>query len=291
MHNQRIALIATGGTIASLANASGEYNSGSLSIDSVIPSELLNNLDVINLFNIDSCDMTSAKLLRLATKIKELSDDCRYRAMIVTHGTDSMVESALFIYLTYKTTKPVIFTGAMRSANAKDFDGIDNFNLALKSCNHSGVFIAMGGKLLCASQAIKTDCNSLESFKTKPSPIVVQGLFEIPKKLPKASILHSHAGDSYVNPYADIIIYAGLGNGSVPHITKKKLCALAQRGKIIVRSSICTYGYVSRHTQDEQCGFIASGYFNPLQSKIVSMLAYQNTRDTFDRYAHSLALS
>lgn len=287
----KIAVIATGGTIASFADDNGEYKSGSLSIDTVLPEYLFQNLDVINLFAIDSCDMTPTKLLKLAHKVKELANNDTYKAIIITHGTDSMVDSAFFIYLTHKSPKPVIFTGAMRSANAKDFDGVDNFLLALNSCEQSGVFIAMGGKLLCASKAVKTDSLDTRAFGIKVSPTISQGIFDIPKKLPKAVILYSYAGDEGVDVSADIIIYAGLGNGSIPKKAKKKLTEASKSGVIVIIASSCWHGCVSTKTEDKVLGFIASGYFSPYQARIIAMLASISSKEIFSNFGYKLDIS
>ena len=285
----KIALISTGGTIASVVDKNGEYKSGELAIKEILPQSLLQNVDIIELFSVDSSDMTRKRLLALAKTIEKTAKNDKYKAIIVTHGTDSMSESAFFAYLTHKSDKPLIFTGAMRSSNAKDFDGVDNFQLALKACDgKKGVFIAMGGEFICASKAVKFNANDIKAFSYKKSPNISQGFFDIPKKLPKAIILYSFAGDDAKCAKADIVVYAGLGAGTMPQSAKKNLAKLAKQKSIIVRSSVCASGYVAPKSEDEELGFIACGYFNPFQARILAMLSEQNSKEIFIKYAHEI---
>lgn len=282
----KIALIATGGTIASKLDANKEYISGTTPITSIFPNELLNGIEVFTPFSVDSSDIDSKKLLKLTNLIQKLC--LSFDAVIITHGTDSMCESAFFAYLTIKHKKPIIFTGAMRSSTDKEFDGIKNFAFALKNIDKCGVFIAMNNKLINAKNAIKKDTLSLDSFDLKLTPNIPQGIFDIPKKLPKCAILYSHAGNSATIPKDSNIVYAALGNGTIPIKSKLKLINLAKKGKIVIRASICQNGCITTLSSDEENGFIASGFFNLLQARIIVMLAGAKSLEIFKRYAYEI---
>lgn len=282
----KIALIATGGTIASKLDSNKEYISGTTPIDSIFPNELLSGIKIFTPFSVDSSDIDSKKLLKLTKLIKKLCE--KFDAIIITHGTDSMCESAFFAYLTIDAKKPIIFTGAMRSSTDLEFDGIENFKFALKNIDKQGVFIAMNNKLINAKDAIKKDTLSLDAFDTKPSPNIPQGVFDIPKKLPKCAILYAYAGDDCFVPRASNVVYAGLGNGTIPSKSKLKLINLAKKGKIVVRASICQNGCITTLSSDIENGFIACGFFNLLQARIVVMLADTKSLEFFKRYAYEI---
>jgi L-asparaginase len=279
----KIAIISTGGTIASSLDSNNEYKSGSISINEILPKELTNNIKIYEPFSVDSSDITPKKLLKLAKLIQKKQE--KFDAIIVTHGTDTMCESAFFMHLVNKSTVPIIFTGAMRSSNAHDFDGIDNFKFALANIDKCGVFIAMNSKLINASSVAKVHTTDLDAFCEKRSPNIPQGIFNIPHRLPKTVILYPHSNNCFINLKVDIIVYAGFGNGTIPQKAKSKLVA---SNKIIIRASICPNGEVLSKIEDESFGFISSGYFNPLQARILAMLAKEQSREIFTRYAHEI---
>ncbi len=133
-----IALLATGGTIAgSGASASlGSYKSGELGIKELlkaIPS--LNKIARIQgeqISNIGSQDMNEEIWFKLAKRAQELLDNSRIQGIIITHGTDTLEESAYFLNLVLRSTKPVVLVGAMRNASSLSADGALNLYNALE---------------------------------------------------------------------------------------------------------------------------------------------------------------
>lgn len=186
-----IAILATGGTIAGLAdlstkecraNHSDEYSAGVLGIDEILDSlakkgykkhkktkKSLQNLAHIStkqIANIDSADMSDEVWLALAREI-ERAFEGEVDGIVITHGTDTLEESAYFLHLVAKTQKPIVLVGAMRPANVPNSDGGKNLYNAIALAAHKdakGVMIAMAGKILSPRYASKAHTHRLDAF-------------------------------------------------------------------------------------------------------------------------------
>lgn len=186
-----IAILATGGTIAGLAdlstkeclaNHSDEYSAGVLSIDEILDSlakkgykkhkktkKSLQNLAHIStkqIANIDSADMSDEVWLTLAREIEAVFAG-KVDGIVITHGTDTLEESAYFLHLVAKTQKPIVLVGAMRPANVPNSDGGKNLYNAIALAAHKdtkGVMIAMAGQILSPRQASKAHTHKLNAF-------------------------------------------------------------------------------------------------------------------------------
>ncbi|RDU51869.1 asparaginase [Helicobacter sp. MIT 01-3238] len=186
-----IAILATGGTIAGLAdlstkeclaNHSDEYSAGVLSIDEILDSlakngykkhkktkKSLQNLARIStkqIANIDSVDMSDEVWLTLAREIEAVFSG-KVDGIVITHGTDTLEESAYFLHLVAKTQKPIVLVGAMRPANVPNSDGGKNLYNAIALAAHKdakGVMIAMAGQILSPRYASKAHTHKLNAF-------------------------------------------------------------------------------------------------------------------------------
>lgn len=186
-----IAILATGGTIAGLAdlstkecraNHSDEYSAGVLSIDEILDSlakngykkhkktkKSLQNLARIStkqIANIDSVDMSDEVWLTLAREIEAVFSG-KVDGIVITHGTDTLEESAYFLHLVAKTQKPIVLVGAMRPANVPNSDGSKNLYNAIALAAHKdakGVMIAMAGQILSPRYASKAHTHKLNAF-------------------------------------------------------------------------------------------------------------------------------
>ena len=136
----KIVVLATGGTIVS-SGASAVQVTG-YSIDKVRVDDILATVPALSdiarieaeqISNIDSGSMTSAVWLKLASRIEALASDPDVAGFVVTHGTDTMEETAFFLHLMLHTAKPVVFTGAMRPATAVSADGPFNLYNAVRA--------------------------------------------------------------------------------------------------------------------------------------------------------------
>ena len=131
---KHIVIVATGGTIAGTGNLgkSAVYEAGKISIDEVIESIPMINeiaeLSEVQLFNEDSNEINEEKWITLANTLNEIVSRDDVDGVVVTHGTDTLDETAYFLNLTVNTVKPVVITGAMRPATATSADGPMNLS-------------------------------------------------------------------------------------------------------------------------------------------------------------------
>ncbi len=312
-----IALLATGGTIAgSGASASlGSYKSGELGIKELlkaIPS--LNRLARIlgeQISNIGSQDMTEEVWFKLAKRTQELLDDSRIQGVVITHGTDTLEESAYFLNLVLRSTKPIVLVGAMRNASSLSTDGALNLYNALsvalneKSAN-KGVLVVMDDNIFSAREAIKTHTTHTSTFKALNSGAIGSvyygktryymqplrkhttesefSLSQLKTPLPKVDIIYTHAGmtpdlfHASLNSHAKGVVIAGVGNGNVSAGFLKAMQEASEMGVVIVRSSRVGSGEITSGEIDDRA-FITSDNLNPQKARVLLQLALTKTND------------
>lgn len=170
-----IMVIATGGTIAGVADDSGAYQCGVLHIDKLLDSISkvydLAEIHTVQPYSIDSADIGDREWLILAQCVNEALKNPLYVGVVIAHGTDSMEESAFFVDCLFDTYKPIIFTGAMRPSNALGYDGARNLYSAilLATCAdsmHRGVMICMNDRIIPARYAIKAHTLNVDAFSS-----------------------------------------------------------------------------------------------------------------------------
>ena len=170
---KRITLITTGGTIAMRRDEETRSLSPALSGEDLLRAipEIADkvSLTVREFSNIPSEYMTPAMMLRLSRVID--MEAAESDGIVVTHGTDTLEETAYFLSLVLRTTKPVVLTGAMRDAEALDADGPANLALAIRvACEEKaksrGVLATMHGKIWSARSVSKRHANRVDAFDT-----------------------------------------------------------------------------------------------------------------------------
>src|SRR5690348_12881420 len=132
--NQRarpnIVILATGGTIAGAGTGGAAYTSGQFKVQDLIRAvpgiEKIANLEGEQVANIGSQDMNDQVWLKLANRANQLLARPDVDGIVITHGTDTMEETAYFLNLVLKSDKPVVLTGSMRPATAVSADGPGN---------------------------------------------------------------------------------------------------------------------------------------------------------------------
>ena len=174
-------IIGTGGTIAGVAPSAGStagYQAGALPIGQILDSVpglsgLVpeGRLATEQVFSIPSEQMSGAHWLQLAGRLRAwLSGDEAPDAIVITHGTDTLEETAFFLSLVLPPTRPVLLTGAMRPASALSADGPGNlydacrFALAARQAGIGGVFVSFGGRVLRADAVYKQHANRTDAF-------------------------------------------------------------------------------------------------------------------------------
>ncbi len=312
-----IALLATGGTIAGsgASASSGSYKSGELGIKELlkaIPS--LNKIARIQgeqISNIGSQDMTEEVWFKLAKRAQELLDNSRIQGVVITHGTDTLEESAYFLNLVLRSTKPVVLVGAMRNAASLSTDGALNLYNALsvalneKSAN-KGVLVVMDDSIFSAREAVKTHTTHTSTFKALNSSAIGSvyygktryymqplrkhttesefSLSQLKTPLPKVDIIYTHAGmtpdlfQASLNSHAKGVVIAGVGNGNVSAGFLKAMQEASEMGVLIVRSSRVGSGGVILGEIDDKA-FITSDNLNPQKARVLLQLALTKTND------------
>ena len=181
-------IIATGGTIAGRADLAADtvgYRAGELTVDQLMASvpglDNLANLSGEQLCNIDSKDMQEEIWLRLLHRVEAAAARNNVDGIVITHGTDTMEETAYFLQLTVKTDKPVVLTGAMRPATAVSADGPMNLRHSVQvaadeGAQGRGVLVVMNGQIDAAENVTKVNVNALQAFQSPgwgPAGVVV----------------------------------------------------------------------------------------------------------------------
>ena len=317
----RVHIIATGGTIAGTAgdaSATVGYKAGELTVDQLIGSvpglKDLAELTGEQLCNIDSKDMQESIWLRLAKHVSEAAARKDVDGIVITHGTDTLEETAFFLQLALNTDKPVVLTGAMRPATAISADGPMNIWQSVrvasdKKATGRGVLVVMNGQIHSATSVTKTDINALEAFRSPgkgPAGVIVSNTVfwhkdntnvlscknkckfstEGLSRLPKVRIIYGHVGcddDLFVRAAltdgAKGLVYAACGNGSVPENLKEIFESVIASGVPVVIATRCGEGIVMLPKPMTKDGFIASGPLNPQKAKILLQLALTKTKD------------
>ncbi len=315
-----IHLLATGGTIAgSGQSATGSrYTPSQLGIETVLESvpQLQDVAHVTGeqLMKVSSQDMTDSLWLVLSHRVNELLARADVQGVVITHGTDTMEETAYFLHLTVQSPKPVVLTGAMRASTALSADGPLNLynavvTAAAPESTGRGVLVVMNSLILGADDVTKTNTIQVQAFQSPnagplgyvfnnratyyhPAPAEPHTFFDVNRlqQLPRVGIVYGYAGMEadmlaplLANKYQGIV-YAGVGNGNIHQRAFPLLIQARERGIQVVRSARIPTGPTTLEAEvdDTRYGFIASGELNPQKARVLLMLALTRTSDWKD---------
>jgi len=313
-----VLVIATGGTIAGVGEAgkSVGYTAGQIGASPELFTKALTGIEkVANIYtyqfcNIASDDLTVREWIDLANLINMLAQEETYDGFVITHGTDTIEETAYFLNLTVKTEKPVVITGAMRPATAISADGSMNLyeSIALAASTQAKgkeVLLVFADKIYGARDVTKINTHITDAFDSRgfgcigymqdSKPIIsyqsmklskLQSEFDVSEltSLPKVEIayfsLDADAGvlDYYKNSGAKGIVIAGAGDGCYSEPWRTKTAEMGKDGYPIVRSSRTGSGDVSAD-EENFANSISAGSLNPQKARILLMLALTKTDD------------
>ena len=313
----KVHVLATGGTIAGRQVSTGpRYRAGVLGIEALMDAvpalRGLADFSSEQVVNIGSQDMDESVWLGLAHRVNDLlAASSDVDGVVITHGTDTLEETACFLDLTVNSAKPVVLVGAMRPAGALGADGAANlFDAALVAANPDsagrGVLVVMHGSLFEARDVTKVSTSALSAFAAPNSGPLGQlidgrihygqrtGLspkrpgFDVSRldKLPPVGIIYGHAGASALLVKALVgagcrgIVSAGVGSGNLPHDVLAALADASDRGVVVVRASRVFSGLTLRNVEvdDARFGFVAAGALNPQKARVLLQLALTRTR-------------
>lgn len=303
--DSRVVVIGTGGTIAGTAARPGAhlgYTAGALAaadLVAAVPALAGQPLETLSLAQLDSCDMDHATWQRLALALTEQLARPDVAGIVVTHGTDTLEESAYFVDQVVAAAKPVVFTAAMRPATAPSPDGPQNLVDAVTLARYAGargVLAVLGGTVWAGAELRKLhgyrvdafgggdagplaviEDSVLRRFRDWPAtqPGHAHALQADPARWPVVEIVTSHAGargatvDALVAAGALGLVIAGTGNGSV----HRELLAAARKaqggGVRVLRASRCVAGGVVGAPEH---ALPTAGSLTPAQARVRLML-------------------
>ncbi len=314
-----VTILATGGTIAGAAATGTQagYTSGAVGIDTMIAAvpgiTELANIKGEQISQVGSQDMSFEILLKVAKRINELLATPAVDGIVVTHGTDTLEESAFFLNLVVKSDKPVVMVGSMRPSTAVSADGPLNLYNAVAiagdpEAKGRGVLVVMNDWIHAAHSLTKTSTTAVQTFMSPLRGLVgvaaygnndfynrpvwkhtTQSEFDISgvTTLPRVDIVYAYADmpadaiDSAARNGAKGIVIAGVGNGNMNKASVDAAARVARNGVVVVRSSRVATGSVGRNVEldDDKLNFIASDELNPQKSRILLSLALLRPRD------------
>ena len=318
-----VVILATGGTIAGTgasSTATVGYTAAKVGVERLIEAvpEIKKVAEVSGeqVFQVASESMTDELWLKLAKRVNALLAQPNVDGIVITHGTDTMEETAYFLNLVVKSSKPVVMVGAMRPSTAISADGpINLYNAVViassKESAGKGVLVALNDQINGARDVTKTNTATLDTFKAQDFGLLgyvqnskahfyrastrkhtTETEFDVSKldALPAVDIDYGHANANTVALKAFAaagdkgVIYAGVGDGSLAAQVKPTLEQLRKAGMIIVRSSRTGQGIVARNGEadDDALDFVVSDTLNPQKARILLMLALTKTSNTKD---------
>jgi L-asparaginase len=326
----RIVVLATGGTIAGAAGSDVQagYTSGQVGVDQLLDAvpqaRKLANLRGEQISNIGSQDMNDEVWIKLATRVNELLAQPDVSGVVITHGTDTIEETAYFLNLVVKSAKPVVLTASMRPSTALSADGPLNFYNAVgvaanREAAGRGVMVVINDWIHGAGSLTKTSTTAVQTFMSPLSGLlgtVAYGevewyrgpvgkntstsAFGIDRStvLPRVDVIMATENmdgaliNAAVAAGAKGIVIAGVGNGNMTASALDALAAQAKRGIVCVRSSRVTTGQVGRNVEvkDDSLNLVASLGLNPQKARVLLRVALLRSSDPkviqryFDEY-------
>ena len=316
-----VVILATGGTIAgagaSAAN-SATYAAAKVPVDKLIAGlpeiAKVANVRGEQTFQIASESFTNDNLLTLAKRVSALAKQADVDGIVVTHGTDTLEETAYFLNLVVRTSKPIVVVGSMRPGTALSADGALNLYNAVnvaasKDASGKGVLVTMNDEINSGRDVTKSINIRTEAFKSQWGALgmVVEGKnywFRAPVKrhtaqsefnideinaLPQVDIAYGYGSvpaSSYeaIGKGAKAIIHAGTGNGSVADRVVPTLQKLRADGVQVIRSARVPAGFVLRNAEqpDDKNDWVVAHDLNPQKARILAMVALTKPLSTAD---------
>lgn len=314
--SNKIAIIFTGGTISMKIDPRIHAAIPALSSEEIMAMvtniEKFSEIEIINFSNLPSPHITPKKMMELSILVNEVIKRDDITGVVVTHGTDTLEETAYLLDLTVNSEKPVIVVGAMRNSSELGYDGSSNLSAAIctgisENARNKGVLVVMNNEVNAASEVTKTNTLALDTFKSPEfgplgivdndevlfyRDIVNRQFIDTDTIEEKVGLLKTGPGmgsdiiDFYINnDYKGIVIEA-LGRGNIPPEMVHGVEKAIEKNIPLVMVSRCptgrvldTYGYegAGRHLRD--LGVIFGKNLPGQKARIKLMLILSITKD------------
>ncbi|MDF2636236.1 MAG: ansB [Pelosinus sp.] len=314
-------ILATGGTIAGRGGTSTQttgYAAGVIGVETLIEAvpemKQYANISGEQFCNIASNQINYEIWLKLAKRVNELLESPQVDGIVITHGTDTLEETAYFLNLVVKSDKPVVLVGSMRPATAISADGPGNLLNAVQlagslKARSKGVLVAMNDQIMNARDATKTNTTHVETFKapelgylgymqngvpyfyretTRKHGRMTEFDVKDMQDLPYVGIIYGHVGneisiravvDALVASGAKGIVYAGTGHGSIKPASLEALSEAQKKGVVVVRTSRVGNGIVTQWGKYAKANIIAGDTLNAQKAAILLSVALTKTNN------------
>jgi len=301
-----VVILGTGGTIAGTAASATDttgYRAGALGAQALVeavPALGSHRLETEAVAAIDSKDMDVATWQRLAQRVSHHLARSEVAGVVITHGTDTIEETAYFLHRVLAPTRPVVLTAAMRPASALSADGPANLFDAVgvvECANARGVSVVFGGAVwhpvgLRKIHTLRTSAfeggdggpiarlegGVVRQFRDWPegAPLGLARVSTAPGDWPRVDIVFNHVGadgrlvDAAVASGARGLVVAGTGHGTVARPVEEALQRARDAGIAVRRASRCAFGPVLPHSEADH---EAAGDLSPAQARVELQLA------------------
>jgi L-asparaginase len=323
-------IVATGGTIAGAAESTTDagYTSAAVAVDVLIAAvpQMKSFADVsgVQFSAVGSQDMNDELWIRLAAETNQLLARPDVDGVVITHGTDTLEETAYFLNLVVKSIKPVVFTGSMRPSTSLSADGPLNIYNAVgvaadARAKGRGVLVVANDDIHGARAITKRHTTDVQTFVSPEAGLIGVCLFDdrdfgrsparahttatpfavrAGQSLPRVDIIYAHAGmspdliDAAVAAGAKGIVVAGVGDGNMTTAAVEAVKRAIAQGVVVVRSSRVGEGVVRRNIEvnDDEIGTVVAKELNPAKARVLLKVALTQTtdpravQDAFDKY-------
>jgi len=325
---KNVRVLATGGTIAgSGQGSSSSYRAGVVPIGDILRAVPgltdIANVSAEQVTNVGSYDMDETLWMRLLGRVQAALSDAEVSGVVITHGTDTLEETAYFLSLALPSAKPVVVVGAMRPGTAVSADGPQNLLDAVRlasadQARNRGVLVVMNDSIFDPASVTKLNFRQVNAFGAPSRGPIGEVLTDRPKFfanaaphgaafqitseiLPRVAIAYAYAGIRGEDIRAAVsgakgLVIAGVGAGSFSASARQAVRQLTSRGFPIVRTArqgvgdVWINGPITGDVSDKALCTIAGRELTPAKARILLMLALQSprTRDelqsVFDRY-------
>jgi L-asparaginase len=316
-------VLSTGGTISGRGDSSTnltDYRSGSLLGEQLVAGvpeiNAIADVHVEQVANVSSTDIGPTHWLMLAKRIDRIfSDDRSAAGIVITHGTNTLEETAYFLNLTVHHDRPVVLVGSMRPSTAISADGPINLLNGVRTAvapdaRGKGVLVVLNDEINAARDVTKTNTLRVETFRAPELGLLgyvdgdrvsfyrestrrhtIRSEFDVTnlQQLPAVQIVYSYAGagtaplDAAVASGAAGIVIAGTGNGlvSTEELSVLQRVAATDRAQrpVVVRSARVGNGRVTPRATYDAMDVIPADNLNPQKARVLLMLALTRTRD------------
>ena len=327
---RRVVIVATGGTIAGAAESStaAGYTPGAMAVELLIAAvpQLRRLADVrgVQLASVGSQDMNDELWVKLAVEVNRLLAGSDVDGVAITHGTDTIEETAYFLNLVVKSDKPVVLTGSMRPATSLSADGPLNIYNAVgvaadPRARGRGVLVVANDDIHGARAVTKRHTTDVQALVSPEVSLLGVCLFDDrdfirspfrahttatpftlapTEALPRVDVIYAHAGmspdliDAAVANGAMGLVIAGVGDGNMTTPALDAVKRAIAQGVVVVRSSRVGEGVIRRNIEinDDALGTVASKELNPAKARVLLKVALTRTSDRaeiqayFDRF-------